>query len=343
MSQVFYRCCTLLIQRIDPFVAQTINESIVTAFNDVYTPATGASIALFFEPTLGSGCGGWGCHGYNDDDPNHRKNRWWDVFHWGSYDDDNSALSDAHDNNNSILMRGSMQAATTTTTTKFPTVLQGATKLRLVHSNFEDMLCGLLNASGSSNLAKANGCTVSFVHKPIQADDIICNSGEDTKAVDTQFIMQGSQYDLSLEDIDLIDKSIVAAYNEAFVPAGKAMTHFQTTGQAVGFADDVDDDSVLGDSKLLTGRFEPLCPNGDDDDDVPPSKLELMQSAFEQSICRKLVNSGNTNSNFANIDGDRFRATYFFVADFSCFSDALPSSLNNIEKEFIAFSKDRLC
>jgi len=41
---------------------------------------------------------------------------------------------------------------------------------------------------------------------------------------------------------------------------------------------------------------------------VPPAKLEMMQSAFEQSICRKLVNSGNAN--FANADHCSFRVTF---------------------------------
>ena len=255
------------------------------------------------KPPTVDHCGGWGCGGWDPKNPIHQQGYWYGIDESALHcrwcpDDDYVLGAEAEEyqyqsQSQAVLFLGLMK------TKKSPlSVLEGPA-VGSVHKKFEDSLCEMLRDSGTANLSNAKNCAFSFVETPGQGFGILpveaamtCKEGTPMSA---QFAMDGTLDAFSEEDFLLIDKSIMDAYNEAFLSTGKAMVTFTADGN-VGVA-------AMDNSKMLMGRFEPLCPN---DDDVPPStKLESMHEAFEQAFCAKLQNSGNAN--FAKVENCHFR------------------------------------
>ena len=78
------------------------------------------------------------------------------------------------------------------------------------HAAFEAGFCDKLRQSGRDNFANANGCTFSFLN----------SAGKATGSLnDIQVSLKGMLQDMSPEDVTIFDKSVEAAFNEAFKKA----------------------------------------------------------------------------------------------------------------------------
>jgi len=207
--------------------------------------------------------------------------------------------------------------------------LKGA-QLGDVHKSFEEKFCAKLRSSGSANLANAQGCSFAIVDMPGQADFVPIESAyasTNGQSTEGQIVLRGTLNELSEADLKLLDKSVIAAYNDAFAKAGyklklksKASVYVSETP---GTGDPTcslcgNDDMTFGEVQVVfshvqetPGTGDPTCTFCGNDDEVvllKDSEVAYMHKAFEKAFCAKLQNSGVAN--FANVHGCSFRFVY---------------------------------
>jgi hypothetical protein len=203
-----------------------------------------------------------------------------------------------------------------------------------LHRKFEKKFCSDLRNSGSVNLANARDCSFSFLdmpgqpdqNMPIQASESF-RSGEKAEA---QVMLHGTVQEFSEKDYELIDQSVVEAYEEAFfTSAGFSLNSVEIVADldiTVGWMPDCrfcppDDDATMASAaKLVVAHVTPVgwtpdcrfCPPDDDAAVVKGSlsdaQLGYLHEAFEKAFCHKLQNSGAVN--FANVHDCSFRFVY---------------------------------
>ena len=215
--------------------------------------------------------------------------------------------------------------------------LNGA-DIEQVHQSFEDKFCAKLRSSGSANLANVKDCSFAILDMPGEADFVPIESAyasTNGQSTEGQIVLEGLLNDLSDSDMELLDQSVVAAYNDAFAKVGfKLKLESKTSvgvSQIPGIHDPScrlcpNDDAIVteGQAEIVFSRVQQipgihdpscrLCPN---DDvivvDLAETERAYMHKAFEKAFCSKLQNSGVAN--FANVDGCTFRFVYDPVGD----------------------------
>jgi DNA-binding protein YbaB len=174
------------------------------------------------------------------------------------------------------------------------------------HTSFEKAFCDKLRQSGSANLAQANGCSFSYLDTPGLKVAV--------EVTEAQIIMDGTLHELSEDDVVIFEKSVKAAYNEAFkTAAGYAMNGVEVIADMdmVGKCTHCPDDELTDDKTLVLARVSHAvgkcthCPDDDVEESVSESMISKMESAFEKSLCYKLESSGAAN--FANVHSCSFR------------------------------------
>ena len=209
-----------------------------------------------------------------------------------------------------------------------------------IHKTFENEFCAELRGSSSKILAEVRDCSFSFLDMPGQPHDnlpmsIQSSNGENTEV---QLVLQGTLGDLSEKDMEIIDESIVSAYNEAFASAGFKLESVQSVADIelpnnVSWDPrcrlcppaNVDAVSKVGSSKLIIANAAPLggdpycrfCPPGDEDalvsSKVSDTQLAFMHTAFEKTLCTKLQKSGAVN--LANVHSCNFRFVFAPISE----------------------------
>jgi hypothetical protein len=187
----------------------------------------------------------------------------------------------------------------------------------LVHKKFEKKFCSMLRSSPSNNLKHAHDCSFSFLATTAKAGyDVACDNEQ---PVEVQVTMDGTLHDFSQDDITLINRSAMEAYDEAFLSADYALGNFEVVASVKKGKPErpgsrlechileCDDDNMasLGETKLIAAKIAPLCPI---EGAAPPDKaklLEFLHEAFEKALCAKLANSGSAQ--FANVKNCSFR------------------------------------
>ena len=98
-----------------------------------------------------------------------------------------------------------------------------------MHQAFENKFCADLRESGSDVLAEARDCSFSFLNIPGQMEEnlpiVEQLSGQNAEV---QLTFKGTVNNLSEKDMQIIDESIVSAYNEAFSSVGYKLKSFKT-------------------------------------------------------------------------------------------------------------------
>ncbi|GAX09991.1 hypothetical protein FisN_11Lh016 [Fistulifera solaris] len=197
-------------------------------------------------------------------------------------------------------------------------------ELKAFHVSFEDEFCALLRQSGSANFAHAHACSFSFLDMPGQPHVSLPMQDKLSKNTEAQVIFRGTLHELSESDMNLVDQSVVLAYNEAFSSVGYGLGNFNSVADIdmpnhlaqpdCRLCPNDDDVMAISETKLLVARVTPimqpdcrLCPNDDDalKATVSDEKLAFMHGAFEKALCQKLKNSGSAN--FANVHDCNFR------------------------------------
>jgi hypothetical protein len=207
-----------------------------------------------------------------------------------------------------------------------------------MHQTFENKFCAGLRESGSDALTEARDCSFSFLNMPGQAEEnlpiVEQSNGQNSEA---QLTLQGTLNDLSEKDLQVLDESIVSAYNEAFSSAGYKLESFKTVAD-LELPSNVswdpycrlcppDTDAVkVGSAKLIVASaatlgWDPycrLCPPAEDatvaaTPELSDAKLAFLHTAFEKTLCAKLQNSGEAN--FANVSGCSFRFVFAPVSE----------------------------
>lgn len=203
-----------------------------------------------------------------------------------------------------------------------------------VHKTFENEFCAKLRGSGSDALAKVRECSFSFLDMPGQPEDNLPLQSSSSENTEAQLVLQGAiNTDFSDKDLQIIDESIMSAYNEAFASAGFQLDSIHSVADFdlpnhvswdpyCRLCPPVDAVAKVGSSsKLIVSSAAPLgwdpycrlCPPADEDANLrttssstfSDSQLAYMHTAFEKTLCIKLQKSGAVN--LANVHSCSFR------------------------------------
>jgi hypothetical protein len=276
-----------------------ISKSVVAAYNSAYS-ATGYSFTAMEIKASISGPDNidwWG--------PN-----FWPGCRWCPNDD---ALADSNADAQAQLIFVEVNAA-----------IQSAAMQDLhlgdIHKKFEETFCGLLRASGSTNLASASQCSLSFLETPGHTASVPVESAYSSnngEAEEAQVVMHGTLHDLSEKDYAVIDTTIVAAYNEAFTKTGYATSSFKVVAD-IKMPNNDDNALMINAATMVSAQwwgpnFWPGCRWCPNDDAITlsnypilkDSDMAFMHQAFEKTFCSMLQNSGLAN--FANVNNCSFR------------------------------------
>jgi hypothetical protein len=284
-----------------------ISKSVVTAYNSAYS-ATGYSFTVLETKASVSGPDNldwWSGRNF------------WPGCRWCPNDD---ALADSNTDAQAQLIFVEAMSVGPTTGNNAAVQIQDL-HLGDIHKKFEDNFCGLLRASGSSNLASASQCSLSFLETPGHTASVpvesayTSNNGE---AEEAQVMMHGTLHDFSEKEYAVIDTTIVAAYNEAFAKTGYAISSFEVVAD-INMPNNNDNALMANTATMVSAQwwsgrnFWPgcrWCPNDDaialtGSPILKDSDIAFMHEAFEKTFCSKLQNSGLAN--FANVNNCSFR------------------------------------
>jgi hypothetical protein len=208
-------------------------------------------------------CGGWGCGGWDKNNPTHQRGRWYGFG--GDYScgplckDDDRMLASA-------LIFSSVHITNT-------------------DSANDERVCTKLRQQGSPALSDVTTCAVTpmYAGSPISS---VCVDG--AKSGEALVFVDGVA--MTVDEAKVLETSVTEAYNEAYQKAGLVLQSFQALNIALpsiaNSTSNEDDDA----STVIMGEFHQLCTNVDPRDKT--ADMEWMHQMFEVMLCEKLRDSG---------------------------------------------------
>jgi hypothetical protein len=245
-------------------------------------------------PRPASGCGGWGCGGYDPNNPYHQRGRW---YGFGS----DFSCGPLCKNDDALVMETTMA-----------TLLVSSVATTNQDGDSEARLCDKLRHSGSSALSHATHCSIAAMEKP-SAPTVASLCVDGTKVGEALVFVDGTtstksdedKTDLTDEEATVLEASVKDAYNQAYEKAGLTLTSFRALNTATPPSNS--DSTAQESSTVVMGEFHQLCVDDNDHEHAPhtPTDLDLMHRMFETNLCEQLHASGLTI--FQNVKHCSFR------------------------------------
>ena len=229
-------------------------------------------------------CGGWGCGGWDPNNPVHQRGRWY------GYGSDYSCGPLCHNDDKFLL----------------DAVVASALLVSNIHkvgtdndSDVEEKLCATLRQQGSFAFSKATTCTVTpMVSGPSVSS--LCVDG--SKAGEALVFVDGASINpatdnadddnrssMTDEEAEVLEKSVTVAYNAAYQEVGLILESFQALNMAVPPAAD-NSSSSEDSSTVIMGEFRQLCTEVDIHYNT--KDMDQLHQIFEVLLCENLRDSG---------------------------------------------------
>jgi hypothetical protein len=241
-------------------------------------------------------CNGWGCGGYDKNNPTHKRGRWY------GFGNDYSCGPLCH-NDDRFLSETIVASA----------LMVSTIPIAMLNVEQEDDVCDTLRQQGSPALSHAFNCTITpMVAGPSVA--ALCVNG--AKVGEALVFLDGaatnSSGDANDEDVDrsfftdeeaeVLETSVIDAYNEAFKEVGLVLKAFHALNMAVPPVEDKESD-IDESSTVVMGEFREMCTDIDLHDKT--EELIVMHQVLETKLCDKLRDSGM--SIFQGVSGCKYR------------------------------------
>ena len=231
-------------------------------------------------------CGGWGCGGWDPNNPTHQRGRWY------GYGGDYSCGPLCHNDDKFLL------DAVVTSALIVSTIHDVGT-----NSVVEERLCETLRQQGSSALSQATKCSVT----PMEAGPSVSSLCVDGSKVGEALVFVGgasmsptpddtdnddNRSSMTDEEANALEKSVTAAYNAAYREVGLVLESFQALNMAVPptTADNTTPSNDVS-SAVIMGEFHQLCTDIDIDDKAQ-NDMDQLHRIFEILLCENLRDSG---------------------------------------------------
>jgi hypothetical protein len=225
-------------------------------------------------------CNGWGCGGYDKNNPIHKRGRWYGFGH------DFSCGPLCRDDDK-YLMDVVVASALIVSTIPISSSIEAK----------EAEVCEMLRQQGSPALFHATKCTITpMLSGPSVA--ALCVDG--AKVGEALVFIEGATSNatddddsdrsyFSAEEAEVLELSVTDAYNEAYQKAGLVLQSFKALNMAVPpVPNKVSEGDVS--STVVMGEFHELCTDIDLHDKT--KDLDSMHKVFEIKLCEKLHDSG---------------------------------------------------